>query len=228
MNKITILISTSPRPTHPSPRILDQTIRSAREQLPNAPIIIMADGLPLESDRSLHVRYSGFLNEIRGQYDNATVLTHETHQQQSGMLEMGMSLVDTPLILYLEDDWSLHPHIEWEKLGEIIQSGYVNYVRLYAYCRIHPLHEGHMLERVIERGIPLIRTTQWSQNPHLASTSFYRNQVVPLCRGRVDAIENIMHGPCGCEPWEMWRLCIYNPENAGTTQTCQHLDGRQQ
>ena len=230
-SKITILVSTSPRPTHPSPRILDQTITSVRAQLPSAPIIIMCDGVPSDIDRTALVNYVGFVNEIQGRYDNARVMTHGTWQQQSGTLGPALELVQTPILLYLEDDWSIHPNVEWDKLCSIILEGFANYVRLYSNCRIHPLHEGMMIDRVIEQGVPFVRTWQWSQNPHLAGTEFYRREVLPRVTGHVDAIENIMHQACACdgpEAWDRWRLAIYNPENEGTMQMITHLNGRQQ
>lgn len=229
MSEITILVSTSPRPTHPSPKILDQTILSIRAQLPTAPIIIMADGVPPDADRETHIRYAGFVAAIQGRYDNAKVLPFDTWHQQSGMLGPALELVQTSVLFYLEDDWNIHPNVEWEKLCSIILDGFANYVRLYSNCRIHPIHEGMMVDRVIEQGVPFVRTWQWSQNPHLASTEFYRNVVLPRMAGRgPDAIENIMHQACACEPeWEKWKLAIYNPMDEGTMQMVTHLGGRE-
>ena len=217
---ITILISTSPRPSHPSPRILDQTILSVRSQLPDAPIVIMADGGTESED------YTLFLNHIRDRYSNSVLQAHHSHVQQSGMLERALAEVKTPLILYLEDDWEIHPGIEWGKLGEIIESGYANYIRLYACHRIIPCHEHMMHGRVMERGVPLVKTTQWSQNPHLASTSFYRGTILPHCLHRTDMIENIMHGLCAGAAWEEYKLTIYNPEWNGSMCVVTHLDGK--
>ncbi len=215
---ITILISTSPRPSHPSCRILDQTIISIRAQLPNAPIIIMADGGGDE-------KYQDFLYAIKDRYSDCTVIAYKENVQQSGMLDTALKLVKTPLVFYLEDDWEIHPNVEWEELGNIIRSGFCNYIKLHAGHRIHPLHEHMMHGRVIIKEIPFVLTSQWSQNPHLASTQFYIDQVLPRCGPR-DMIENLMHGPCASAPWEEYRLCIYNPMNEGTMLMCEHLDGK--
>ncbi len=215
---ITILISTSPRPSHPSTRILDQTILSIRAQLPNAPIIIMADGGGEE-------KYQDFLYAIKDRYSDCTVIAYKENVQQSGMLETALKLVKTPLVFYLEDDWEIHPGIEWDKLGDIIRSGYCNYIRLYACHRVVPCHEHMMFDRVTAYGVPLIKTSQFSQNPHLASTQFYLDQVLPKCGPR-DMIENLMHGPCASAEWEEYKLCIYNPEWNGSMSVITHLDGK--
>lgn len=228
-NSVTVIIPTSPRPTHPDPTILDSTVASVRAALPDAPIIITCDGIPdPDYSRQLASAYSGFKTCIHGRYDNATVLEFDQHSQQSGMLGRALELVQTRLILYCEDDWLIFQGIEWDELGTIITSGYANYIRLYANCRIHPMHEGMMLERVIwQEKIPLVKTLQFSANPHLASTEWYRTAILPRCVGKIEAIENIMHSPCACGPdWGRWKLCIYNPMNMGSMQCVRHLDGR--
>jgi hypothetical protein len=142
------------------------------------------------------------------------------------MLKDALDMVKTPLILYLEDDWEFVNTIEWDGLSDIIQSGYANYIRFYAGHRVVPQNEHMMFERVIEHEIPLIKTTQFSANPHLASTAFYRDPVLSYCQGKTDMIENLLHGPCASEPWERWRLCIYNGIADATMQRVRHLDGK--
>ncbi len=219
---ITILISTSPRPSHPSCRILDQTILSIRAQLPNAPIIIMADGGGDE-------KYQEFLKNIAGRYSDTTLIAYDRPNHQSGMLKEALKLVRTPVILYLEDDWAIlsHPPIMWDKLTQFIVDGKLNYIRLYAQNRIHPLHDHMMIDRVIWEGVPIITTRQWSQNPHLASTDFYYSHVLPNCQDYYDYIENLMHGICQSGDWSEWKMGIYNPIEGATMQTVCHLDGDQ-
>lgn len=225
MSNTTTIIFTSPRPIHPSPAILDETIASIR-QSNSSPIIICCDGPSPETNREALVRYQGFKEVIRGRYDNTRILEFESWSQQSGMLERALSVVSTPLVFMCEDDWNVSPNVEWERLGNIILGGRLNVIRLYAYCRIIPCHMGMMTEHTQIEGVYFWLTMQWSQNPHLASTDFYRKEVLPRCVGQTDAIENVMHGVVACGPWERWRVGIYNPENEGTTQMVRHLDGR--
>jgi len=221
---ITVIVSTSPRPSHPATRVLDRTIVSVKAQLPNVPIIITCDGIPSDAPHDTHIRYGGFKEAIQGRYDNTRVIPFEQHQHQSGMLGIALAMVDTPVLLYLEDDWEFlsYPPIEWEKLCTLITGGWTNYIRLFPQHRIHPLHEHMMKARVIFGDVPLVLHNQWSQNPHLASTEFYRKEVLPRCQTRTDYIENIMHGI------GMDGLATYNPREGVSMMVCQHIDGDQE
>lgn len=227
-DQITILISTSHVPEHPETATIDETVASIRQTLPKSLIVIQCDGLSDKhaADANRMLRYQGYKSRLQGRYENSVVLEYDKNINQAGMLGRAMEYVKTPLIAYVEHDWSLSPNIEWEKLAKIIHSGRYNLVRFYAYCRIHPLHEGMCFEREIVDGIPFIRTIQYSQNPHLASSAVYRQWNSEIMRGRNIAIEELMHGPCACGPWERWKLAIYNPIDEGTTMTCRHIDGR--
>ena len=148
----------------------------------------------------------------------------EAHVHQSGMMCAALPRVTTPLIFYVEHDWViLHP-VEWEAIFEVLLSGEANYIKLHAGNRIHPLYEHMMFDRVMLHGAPFIKTVQYSANPHVASTTWYRG-LIPLFEGKCDFIENILHGVIGDSPWEKHRLMIYNPIHGDMTRV-HHLDGR--
>jgi hypothetical protein len=230
VNEVTILVSTSSIISHPDTAIIDQTIASVRATLPNSAVIIMADGLkPEHRTPERMAAYAEYKERLRGRYENSTLLEYEENVNQAGMLGRALELVQTPLLCYLEHDWKLSPNVEWEALGKIILSGRANYIKFHAGCRIHPLHWGMMIDHVIWDDIPLFRTVQWSQNPHLASTDFYRKIHGERLVGRRDCIENIMHSECACylHNWDAYKLCIYDPMHEGTMQMITHLDGRE-
>jgi hypothetical protein len=224
LKPITILVSTSPRPAHPDPRILEATLNSLKFGLPDAPVIIMADGVPEDISPTRLENYGGFKEAIRRRY---TVLEFDKRVHQSGMIGAALEMVKTPLIFYVEDDWLISPNVEWHKLSALILSGQTNLIKLHAGHRLHPLHWHMHVDHVIWGGVPLFRTLQWSQNPHLASTDFYRLINTKHLAGKCDYIENIMHGPTYSGGWDAFKLCIYDPENEGTMQMVTHLDGRE-
>ena len=98
-------------------------------------------------------------------------------------------------------------------------------MKFHAGNRIHPLHEHMMFDRLISHGIPLIKTVQYSANPHVASAAWYRNLEFRF-REKTDYIENILHGPIAVAPWDDYKLMIYNPIT-GDMKRAFHLDGRQ-
>lgn len=231
---ITVVIPTSPIPSCPSTHIITATIESIRLQLPNAPIIVTCDGP--ESGAV----YTEYIERIRTRNTEMVLHDPRIHHHQSGMIGPALELVKTPLIYYLESDWLTLPDIPWPELSVLIRSGRYNYIKLHAAPRISPAHEHLMRERFIyhglvehdrfsdaaaERAIPIIRTVQWSQNPHLASTEFYRSLNEKYLVGKCDFIENIVHGIVGQAPWEEFKLGIFNPLG-GDMMRCYHLDGK--
>jgi hypothetical protein len=85
---------------------------------------------------------------------------------------------------------------------------------------------------VIVEGQPLLRTAQWSQRPHLASTEFYRNVLSRYFGTEARTmIEDVMHGVVDHawrtdreQGWERFRLWLYAPP--GDVKRSTHLDGR--
>lgn len=235
MRNTTILIPTSPIPSCPSTHIIMATIRSIREQLSDASVIVTADG----GGDDRYREYVERLTEIDVP-DLIVIGPAPAPVHQSGMLGTALDLVRTPLVYYLEHDWLTLPSVPWSELSALILSGRFNYLKLHAAPRVSPAHEHMMRERVIyhglaeydryndraaDRAIPVIKTVQWSQNPHLASTEFYRSLNERFIRDRTDFIENLLHGIVGGAPWEEFKLGIYNPMD-GDMFRVYHLDGK--
>jgi hypothetical protein len=222
VDDITVIVPTSYIPSHPSFEIIDQTVQSARAQLPSAPIIVTCDGGVAPEHAGAYDRYCEL---IEHRWENAMVIRYREHEHQSGMLPVSLAMTLTPFLLYLEHDWQLLEPIEWEGIKRALGGGMFNYVKFHAGPRVHPAHEHLMEARVVLDEVPFIHTRQWSQNPHLARTEFYRNQVLPYCEGKTDFIEDILHGMVGSSPWQDWKCAVYNPVK-GDMQRVRHLDGR--
>lgn len=222
MERVTVIIPTSPIPSHPSTRIIDETIASVRKHLPDAPIIITCDGVS-DDQQFQRPAYEEYLARLRNEKE-ISVVPFLKRIHQSGMMEFALAEVKTPLLLYLEHDWTLGHPIEWDALSDIITIREANYIKFHAGDRIHPLHEHMMGKRIIIRGVPIIGTVQYSANPHLATTEWYR-KLIPLFSGKVDFIENLLHGPIANAQWSSYRCAIYNPIEGGMKRAF-HLDGK--
>ena len=87
-------------------------------------------------------------------------------------------------------------------------------------------------EPVIINNIPLTKTTQWSQRPHLALTEFYRKMLDTYFKpDEKSFIEDKVHGRLisdynsrGKVGWNDWKLFIYSPQR--DMKRSYHLDGR--
>jgi hypothetical protein len=82
----------------------------------------------------------------------------------------------------------------------------------------------------------ILRTSQWSQRPHLATAAFYRRILRDHFSWSARSfIEDKMHGVVdvavredGDLGWDQWRLGIYAPQDDGLNnfKRSYHTDGR--
>lgn len=226
---ITVLIPVSPIRSHPSTAILDETIASVREQLPNARIILTFDGVRAEQ-QDLHDSYQEFIARVLWRYNNQNIypMIFQDHTHQVGMAREAIKAINSPLLLYVEQDTPLTGDIAWHKCIVRILDGYYDVVRFHFEAVIPEPHKHMMLGE--QSGF--MRTYQWSQRPHLASVSFY-DRILKTCfsvRAK-SFIEDKMHGVCenyylehGMTGWYNYRLAIYHPE--GDIKRSYHTDGR--
>lgn len=231
MDDITVLIPVSPIPSHPETEVIDETVASVRERLPDSEIIIMFDGVApwLMQYKADYDEFTArLLWKINHEYGNAIPMLHNQHKHQSGMVREALKLVRTPLVLFLEQDTPLHNELDFSKLVEPVKTGYVNLLRFHFEAQILDAHKHLMLdEKPIDiLGVPLLRTKQWSQRPHLASTSYYQHICDKYWDDQPRFIEHIMYGIVaeGGDNYDEHRLHIYAPE--GTLVRSKHLDGR--
>ena len=227
-NDITVLIPVSPIPTHPSTEVIDQTVASVRERLPDSEIIIMFDGVaPWLMEYK--TQYEGFKQryvDYCAKERNMLPVVFDQHMHQSLMMREALDMVTTPMVLFLEQDTPLHNDIPFDKLVEPIKTGYANLIRFHFEAQIHPEHEHLMLDKepLDILGVPLLRTRQWSQRPHLASTQYYRDICNKYWDNKPRFIEHIMYGIVVDGNFDEHRLHMYAPK--GTLVRSLHVDGR--
>lgn len=248
-DQITVVIPTSPIPSHPSTAIIDPVIKSIRFHLPTAKIIIMADGIREDLKHRTN-QYTGYIQSLAAdlalrKYGNTMMPIAMKHTQQAGMLRnMLSSLIDTPLTMFVEHDTPLvtnsnprdeegtgrtdHPEdciINWQDISDIIQSGGLNVVRFYLWEKIWHEHQHLMRGQMIQGESRFIQTVQYSGWPHVASTSFYKKvlrEQIPVDKKVM--LETALYGPVNASPWEDYRVGIYYPGQNNRRFT--HLNGR--
>lgn len=229
----TAVITVSPSPSHPSLDMILTTMRSARDVAgPDTPIVVAADGVRREQ---LHLldRYNEFLYRLywlAKAEGNIHVIWSPVHRHQAAMTRLAVNLwVDTPNVLFLEHDTPLvlDEPTDFARCEQLVLQRAVDVLRFHHEAEVHPEHEHLMVdhETIEMMGVPLRRTRQWSQRPHLASTAYYR--AILRREFSVDArcfIEDHMHSVAQRRP-QHHRLAIYHPD--GNIKRSYHLDGRQ-
>lgn len=237
-DKITIVITSSPSPRHPDTAMIRETIDLMRTQV-TCPIIILQDGIR-EEQKHLEKDYSAYKRRLRNWAMKSgldiAMIEYAEHKHQTGMIKsvLRKDLIATPQMLFIEHDFPVIGNIPWQEISAILEKGSVDLVRFYLETDLEPAHKHLFLDEkpVSIGGVPLIRTGQWSQRPHLANVSYYKrvfNRYVS--KDDNNYIEDTIHGyfgePFATNPkmaWKKNRLCIYHPE--GLLTRCKHLDGR--
>lgn len=223
---MTIIIPTSPIPSHPSTEIIDQTIKSIRHHTA-MDIIITIDGVRPEQEhmRNDYIEYiRKLLWKCNFEYENVMPILFDKHVHQSGMMKKALEYIKTPLLLYVEHDTPLvtDMEIDWEDVCSTILQGKANVVRFHYEAQIPSEHEYLMLH---DKDMPRYTATrQWSQRPHVAKTEFYRDVMKYFSENANCFIEDRLYTECERGDWETWRVCIYTPD--GNIKRSLNLDGR--
>lgn len=221
---ITVLMTTSPIPLHPSTDFIEQSMASIREQLPDAPTVILCDGIHPSFPPERTPAYEEYLERLlRLVKDWGDVIVYESPEwvHQANLTRMGLTLTDTPCVAFMEHDTLVFGDIPWAKMVGAIESNQAHTIRLSTAIDVPWYWQHLMLDEVRKwpNGIPMLRTRQWSGCPHLSSTEFYRKMIAtyfdPACRCFV---ESVMFGVIGTSIgrdeslWDQWRLWLYAPE----------------
>jgi hypothetical protein len=234
-NDVTIILATSVLPSHPDTHIIDETINSLRVHFPKNEIIMQIDGLRQEQmDRETD--YNEYKNRILWkclhEYNNVLPIMFDKHSHQSTMMRKTIDDIQTSALLYVEGDAPLTPDvdIDWQKCFDLIAHDKANTIRFHHESVIPEAHN-HLMFGMDDI---FMRTSQWSQRPHLSKVSYYREVILPPLEDKV-FIEDTTHGRIqddispynnfSKEGWNKHKLWIYHPE--GNIKRSYHLDGRE-
>ena len=231
---VTIIMPTSVSPTHPSTEIIDQVIASVRKHFPDNEIILQVDGLR-DEQKHRKEQYDEYKNRIlwksMHEWKNVLPIIFDEHSHQSTMIEKTIHLVRTPAIFYIEGDVAIRDEAEvnWQEIMDMLDSEKAYTVRFYSFnIFIEPVH----MEMMMKQEGDFIQTFQWSQQPHVSLTSYYKNMVIPNTVPKL-FIEDHFYGKVfvDCHDddhkgWDKHRLWLYNPLNKKDIRIALHLDGR--
>lgn len=229
---ITVLMPTSPIPSHPSLEIVKATIRSVRAQLPDAEILLMIDGCRPEQAH-LAQSYEEYQRRLLwwiNHQPHITPVRFDEFSHQAAMTRHTLDLVHTPLILFVEHDTPLEGEIPWQPISEVLQSDLADVIRFHHETQI-PFEHGYLMRDMLNLfEVPLLRTIQWSQRPAIARADYYRRVIKEnFRRGSRTMIEDRMHGVVYEDSRhgraDLHRIYIYHPE--GSILRSRHTDGRE-
>lgn len=231
LRDVTIIMATSVLPSHPDTKIIDETVAAIRKHFPENEIIMQIDGLR-EEQRDRKKDYDEYKNRIlwksMHEWKNVLPIVFRNHEHQTNMMIDTINLIKTPILLYVEGDAPLtSDNIDWQKCLDMFEYDKANTIRFHFEQQI-PQEHSHLMFG-LEDGF--MKTSQWSQRPHLSRVTYYRNEVLQKAwKGTFieDGFHGIViedckiHGDLG---WSQHKLWIYHPE--GGIKRSYHLDGRE-
>ncbi len=234
---LTVLVTTSPAPLHPSTQDLETTIADIRTQLPTAEIIIAFDGVrPEQEDR--RADYEEYIQRAlwlcNFSWHNVVPFIAPGWLHQAELTRQALSLIRTPLMLFVEHDRPPLGEIDWLGLCALVLSGEVNVIRLHPEVEVHP-HQVHMMLDAEPRtgsGVPYRRTMAWWQHPHVVRPVLLKILLDEYCDPADKMfIEDRLYQAAECDyfdhgrtAWSHWRLAIYQPP--GDMKRSYHIDSR--
>ncbi|MCD6056562.1 MAG: hypothetical protein K0R44_34 [Thermomicrobiales bacterium] len=230
---LTVIVPTSPIKSHPSTKIIEETVRSIRERT-DAEILITCD-MPRSELSHYKERYTDYLRDLmllaEHEWWNVTPIVMNKFCHQVEMLRRTLPHIDSKYLMYVEHDTPLVGDIDFDQVIAAMKASDLNVIRFYHEAAVHPEHEHLMTGAVHSNGWR--PTMQWSQRPHVAKVSFYEKFILrhfeTTARCMIeDAMFGIVEGAWlsqGADAWESWRMGLWHPAG-DSIQRSTHLDGR--
>lgn len=225
---IQVVVTSSPVPSNPSINIILETLASVKQQLGSVEILIACDGVRPEQEHmtKAYEAYLFYLCMWARTRPNVLPLISDQWGHQANLTRRALQYVTSPCFLFMEHDTPFNERdIDWQGAIDVVSSGHLDVLRFHHEAQVLEVHEHLMIDHETKSivGVPLRRTVQWSQRPHLANTEYYRRILrdnFPLTSRTM--IEDRMHSVA---QWQHGhRLAIYHPD--GDIKRSEHLDGR--
>lgn len=231
--QLSAIITTSPVPSNPDLGAIEETMESIDDVFDTPEILVACDGVRPEQPH-LQANYEMYLYDLcrylsanprRVPYI-AREWSHQAMLTYDAIVELGTA----PILLFCEHDTPLVTDvpIDTESAIRVLEYGLIDVLRFHHEASILPDHEHLMIdhETTVLDGLPVRRTLQWSQRPHLARADYYelilRHHFRPTSR---TMIEDKMHSVVqSAKPGEH-RIAVYHPPGQHIKRSY-HLDSR--
>jgi hypothetical protein len=207
VDDLTIIVSASPSPTHPSAHLIFETLGSLKFlELPKGINIILAhDGIKHHSPELLN-NYDQYLKELKNSlYDQEVVklLVNKKWTHLNGVLHEAIDQTFTKYVLVLQHDLPFIRHIDLAKLIEFMETNSeIKHVRFSKsqepyFWDIDPRYrkkyylEHHFAKDGLE--LVLTKTLGWTDNNYLCTKEYFEKVVFPITRSEKIFPESAMN-----------------------------------
>jgi len=233
-------------PSAPSTELIEASLDSiyAKTNLYGCRHIISLDNKGTELDEA----YVNNLKKLEDKWKHVEVIESRCNTQDpkytaTNNFLLLRDLVDTEFFLQWEHDWIFLEDIDMEKLLKLFDDyNFINYIRFNQHKNEGTgVWSGDSSEEFLNKNleseprvkeVPLLRTNEWSGNPHICRTNVWRNwwknMVYPNPYCYVEqCVKEVYWFSIEKMGWELarerWGVYIYGEE--GWSPTVGHLDG---
>jgi hypothetical protein len=192
LSDLTIIISSSPSPTHPNTNLVDSVLESVDEflNLPEIKVIFCLDA-PKPNQPSADIdKYEEFILKLENRFrmnKNYVFVKNSEWGHLSGGLKKAIQLVNTNFALVLQHDLPFIEHIDLEPLIEIIKKESlvkrIEFTRDQGPCRwdFEPYYRRFKYKskifKINNKEIALTKTLAWTDNNYLCSKSYVEDVI---------------------------------------------------
>jgi hypothetical protein len=234
--KITIIITTSPIPSHPSTAMIESVYHGVRFHLPNSPILILADGVREEQEH-LRESYTEYISRLRrlnlpnvwihadGVFRHQAGMTGELYKRQKDSdIQSWDKYLNTPLLLWVEHDFLMTcDYIDWRGIVNTLMSKDYHCIR---FChddnknlfdrpnqkeQFLTITGRHMEREYNEWGVPLLPVVEMDTLPHIARVDYYKFLIDHFVHGKIHVdcpqIQETIQ-----RHHATWRVALYTPD----------------
>lgn len=225
---LTVIVTTSAIPSHPSTRMIERCIGSFKFMagLSGARWLVVCDDSPGEA-------YSEYKRSLR-QMARTLELSRNSTSGDCGrlpsMMRAVLEHVKTPLVFILQHDFDVIREVDGERLTHLILQWPQTLKHVHLNKRPNVVSNwDKILEPCEVGGVPMLKTTNWSDNPHWARADYYRSFVLPRCQPDISCELLYHHFQKDIELIGFQKAHplygTYIPGNLDDPPTIRHLDG---
>lgn len=232
--KLTILVPTSVIPSSPSTNLIHRSLQSIRKNLcsGNCSLIICLDHHGTERDNAYQQELEKYVCSETCPFP-ATFIVNKNNRGIGKAFAFLISQCKTPYYLLWEHDWEAIKAIDISVIiGAFESDSDLHYVRFNKRKNFVAGWDKQLLVDDTHPSVPLLITTCFSNNPHIARFKAWETKWWPILKTRPNNIENILHeqyrnqiAEIGLEnASKIWGIRIYG--RLGDPKTVHHLDGK--
>jgi hypothetical protein len=241
-DQLTIIVTASPIPTHPSLMIIEQTLESLKciDSSNTVDVILAHDDFHPGSSNEVRQSYNEYLSSLTKKYssnDRFQIIKLQEWGCLAGNILNAIKFVKTPYVLIVQHDFKFTEVIDVENCIIAMNSfSRIKHIRFnrqpnypYVFDRDPKRRGKHYREETfshqnLSRDLDLTKTLGWSDNNHLCKTEYYRDVISQLVRNQKTFPEHPCNLASNTILHRLFGTYIYG--EIGKKGVIEHLDGR--